>query len=32
MGFTDEQGPNRGTLDQYCGMEKAFYFITLAIM
>lgn len=32
MGFTDEKGPNRGTLDQYCGMERAFYFITLAIM
>lgn len=32
MGFTDEKGPHRGTLDQYCGMERAFYFITLAIM
>jgi hypothetical protein len=31
-GFTDMQGPNNGTLDQYCGMERAFYFITLAIM
>lgn len=32
MGFTDEKGPNRGTLDQYCGMERAFYFFTLAII
>lgn len=31
-GFTDMQGLNSGTLDQYCGMERAFYFITLAIM
>lgn len=28
-GFTDN---NEGTLDQYCGMEQAFYYITLIIM
>lgn len=26
------QGVNNGTLDQYCGMERAFYFIALCIM
>lgn len=31
-GFSNMQGQNRGTLDQYCGMERAFYFIALCIM
>lgn len=26
------QGHERGTLDRYCGMERAFYFITMLIM
>lgn len=31
-GDSNMQGQNRGTLDQYCGMERAFYFISLCIM
>lgn len=32
IGFSNMQGGNKGTLDEYCGMERAFYFITLSIM
>lgn len=32
IGFSNMQNGNKGTLDEYCGMERAFYFITLAIM
>lgn len=32
IGFSNMQGDNNGTLDQYCGMEQAFYFIALCIM
>lgn len=31
-GFSNMQGQTRGKLDQYCGMERAFYFISLCIM
>lgn len=32
IGFSNQEGDNSGTLDQYCGMERAFYFIALCIM
>ena len=32
IGFSDMQDGRKGTLDQYCGMERAFYFISLGIM
>lgn len=32
IGFSNMSGANNGTLDQYCGMERAFYFIALCIM
>lgn len=32
IGFSNMSGANNGTLDQYCGMERAFYFIALCII
>lgn len=32
IGFTNMSNGTRGTLDQYCGMERAFYFIALCMM
>ncbi|KAI7783743.1 hypothetical protein LA080_011452 [Diaporthe eres] len=32
IGFSNMSGANNGTLDQYCGMERAFYSIALCII
>ncbi len=31
-GFSDEQGPNRGRLDRFCGFERSFYVISLILV